>query len=331
VVQDSVIWRLSGFTRHAIAILGHGTPVNYPSASFESEARAAEEHWSAGRLAVFCDLSNCIRTGDLAVFDPSANTIQVVEVKESDDAMDKPQMRRAEIRVDYLNLGRSDELADDAPLVTAADKPRLKTHIAVLRDVLTRARRDGWAASRLGEGTAVYGLDGRASTVAVEGAPARWQRYEARFGSRLGRAWKDAPLYLWNSSDRVLRDETHSVAGVAPFSVFPLEPADCAALALGITGYRSVLNLWVLDAALRRVGLRRTEDEPGQGGTFIWVEGRDARLRVPGYLAEQLLVETLTFAAFAEAVASAFNEVATAREAQLHVGLQWADEARVWR
>lgn len=39
VVQDGVIWRLSGFNRHAVAILGFGTPINYPSASFRGASR----------------------------------------------------------------------------------------------------------------------------------------------------------------------------------------------------------------------------------------------------------------------------------------------------
>lgn len=265
------------------------------------------------------------------MFDPASNTIEIVEVKESDDAPATAQIRRAQVKVDYLNLGRSDELAPDAPLVTARKKPSLKTHISVLVDVLARARREGWAAARAGEGTALYGLDGRAAGVAADDAPERWKRHEERFTARLGVAWRDAPTYSWNSSDRVLRDATHSVAGVAPFSVFPLEPDDCAALSLGVAGYRTILNLSVLDAAIARVGLRRTGDPPGQGGTFIWVEGHGARMRVPGYLAEQLLVETLSFSAFARAVAAAFEEIATASEPQLHVGLSWADEIRTWR
>ncbi|HEY8777266.1 MAG TPA: hypothetical protein VIM33_12415 [Gaiellaceae bacterium] len=237
VVQDGIIWRLFGFDRHRIAILGEGTPVNYPSASFESEAAAAEEHWNDGRLAVFCDLSNCIRTGDLLVFDPPL--VNVIEVKESDSSDDdSPQMQRARVRVEYLNTGRSETLAPNAPLVVTGhrDAPALRTNLSVLADLLEKARRQGWAASRAGDGAAVVALDMR-GVPEDGGAVERAQRYERRFINGLGRLWRDPPTYEWNSSDRVLRDAKNAIAATAPFSILPLDPEDCAALALGFASW----------------------------------------------------------------------------------------------
>jgi hypothetical protein len=191
VVQDGIIWRLFGFDRHRIAILGEGTPVNYPSASFDSEAAAAEEHWNEGRLAVFSDLSNCIRTGDLLVFDPPL--VNVIEVKESDSSDDdSPQMQRARVKVEYLNTGRSETLAPNAPLVATGyrDAPVLRTNLSVLTDLLERARRQGWAASRAGDGAAVVALDMR-GVPDDEDAVERAQRYERLFINGLGRLWRD--------------------------------------------------------------------------------------------------------------------------------------------
>jgi hypothetical protein len=59
--------------------------------------------------------------------------------------------------------------------------------------------------------------------------------------------------------------------------------------------------------------------------------GGGARLKVPPVLAEQLLAELLTFAAFAENVQMVHQQIATMTEEQLHVGMSWRDEGRVWQ
>lgn len=64
-VQDGIVWRLLAFNRHRIAVLSQGQPVVALSQSFPSECAAAEAHWAQGRLALLCDLSNCINSGDL--------------------------------------------------------------------------------------------------------------------------------------------------------------------------------------------------------------------------------------------------------------------------
>jgi hypothetical protein len=83
VVQDGVIWRLLSFDRHLLTVLGHGEPVNYPSASFRDECEAAEGEWADGRLAVLADLSNILRTGDLLILNPDRNEIILAEVTSS--------------------------------------------------------------------------------------------------------------------------------------------------------------------------------------------------------------------------------------------------------
>jgi hypothetical protein len=148
------------------------------------------------------------------------------------------QMQRARVRVEYLNTGRSETLAPNAPLVVTGhrDAPALRTNLSVLADLLEKARRQGWAASRAGDGAAVVALDMR-GVPEDGGAVERAQRYERRFINGLGRLWRDPPTYEWNSSDRVLRDAKNAIAATAPFSILPLDPEDCAALALGFASW----------------------------------------------------------------------------------------------
>jgi hypothetical protein len=135
-IHDGIVWRRSGFDRHVIAILGQGNPVLYLSTSLEHELAVAENHWQAGRLALLCDLSSCIHTGDLLVFDES--NLTVVEVKESSrDITGTAQWERMATRVDYLQRGVSDSVGVYR-LFAPQTHPAISTHLSLLEEILLR-------------------------------------------------------------------------------------------------------------------------------------------------------------------------------------------------
>gem|GEM_PF-4125586 len=335
-VQDGIIWRLLGFDRHRIAILGHAkTPVNWLSASFPSECAAAEEHWQEGRLALFCDLATCINTGDLLVFYPG-NEVRVTEVKESKRANDDTrQLRNARIKVEYLNSGYSDELTKDAPIMGPGLRPPIRTHLSILYDAIIRAGRSGGAISRAGDTFLLRAMDVRAVDPDRQAeAVVRLEAEERRVRSRLGPAWAGAPTYDFNSIDRIERDAHASIASTAPFAIFPFDEETCAALLLGWVSYRTLLNLRSLDVALMRKGwsvIERPAEFAAEKDGFRWVSRGRSVLRLPTSIADELVVELLTLSALEASVASGFAQTMAAASNQVHVGWAWSGEDRIWR
>jgi hypothetical protein len=336
-VQDGIIWRLLGFDRHRIAILGHAkTPVNWLSASFPSECAAAEEHWQEGRLALFCDLATCMNTGDLLVFYPDSNELRVTEVKESERASDDTrQLRNTRIKVEYLNSGYSEELTKDAPIMGPGLRPPIRTHLSILYDAILRAGRSGGAITRAGDAFLLRAIDVRALDPDRQAeAVVRLEAEERRLRSRLGAAWDGAPTYEFNSIDRIERDARASIASTAPFTIFPFDEETCAALLLGWVSYRTLLNLRSLDVALMRKGwsvIERPAEFSAQQDGFRWVSRGTSVLRLPTTIADELVVELLTLSALEAAVASGFAQTMSATANQVHVGWAWSGEARVWR
>jgi hypothetical protein len=326
-VQDGVIWRLVGFNRHFVSVLGTGTPINYPSASFEGECAAAEEHWKAGRLAVLCDLSNCARTGDLLVL--SERELIVTEVKESERVIDETsQTAAARVKVEFLNTGRSEELTE-APLVTATRTPRLKTHLSVLSDLAVKAHRDGFAFTRAGEALAVTLIDGSGISD-VETQAAQVIRRRHAFESRLG--WPGLDCYEFDSSARLRRDAKDAVASTAPFSIFPPEPETCAALCLGFVAYRVVLNLAILKRSLERGGLVvEVPPRAERAGTFLRIRRGATVLEVRPAHAERLIVELVSLGAFRQMIEAALDAGEDETAEMYHVASQWRGEEQVWR
>jgi hypothetical protein len=335
-VQDGIIWRLLAYNRHRIAVLSEGTPVTVLSDSFPSECAAAEKHWAEGRLAVFCDLSNCINSGDLLIFDTRKQQIIVMEVKESErSSEDTRQQESLRLKIEFLNSGRS-EVVPDVPMLGPDRIPPLKTHLSILQHLLARAARRGFAMAKAGEAAAIYALDARGVDWAdVSGELPRHQERKRAFDRRLGLAWAPPTTtrYEFDTLTKVRRDESHAVGGMAPYSIFPFDAETCAALLLGIAGYRTVLNVDVIESYLANKGwsILRPKDEDRFARGFLWVARDNHRVCVPHPIAEQLLVELLSVPAFEASVRAAWHRVREADSEQVKVGWAWAEEERVWQ
>jgi hypothetical protein len=334
VVQDGIVWRTLGYDRLTVGMLGHGDPVNYLSNDFETEAEQAEIHWGEGCLALFGDLSNVMRTGDLLVRDPATGRVILQEVK-AGRSRDLVQQQRMQDKVDYLNTGISHALTDDAPLHAPATSPRRRTYLANAIPLFRNAQHRGFACGQVGPGIAAFMFDGRSLRDAD--LPAHERRIisgEERLVRRL--AWNPAETYTYNSLERIDRDRTNAWATTAPYSIFPLDPETCAALCLGWAGYRTTINLAVFTAAVERRGYKVTfdagkEGQPDLSDAFFWVARDTGRLRVPPRLADQALIEFLTPAAVAENVDASFAQLMSAEGDKLHISIRWSDELRVWR
>ncbi|HZR94935.1 MAG TPA: hypothetical protein VFA56_04530 [Gaiellaceae bacterium] len=333
VVQDGIIWRTLGYDRLTIGTLGHGDPVNYLSNDFDAEAEQAEIHWNEGRLALFGDLSNIMRTGDLLVRDPSNGKVMLHEVK-AGRSRNLSQQQRIQEKIDYLNTGRSTALADDAPVHAPVSSPRLRTYLANAVPLFRRAREHGFDCGQLGPGVAAFMSDGRG--LGDADLPEHERRIisgETRLMTRL--AWNPLETYTYNSLERIDRDRTNAWATTAPYSIFPLDAETCAALCLGWAGYRTTINLAIFKAAIERRGFQVAVDVDKSGrvdlrDALFWVGRPDGRLRVPPRLADQILIEFVTPAALADNVQASFDQLMSTDGDKLHISVRWADEGRIW-
>jgi hypothetical protein len=221
---------------------------------------AAEEHWDEGRVAILCDLSGCINKGDLLVIYDDEPRARLVEVKESDRASDQTrQFEQLRVTIDFLNTGMSDVLAQHR-IFGPTERPRLRTHLAVLREQLALAERTGLAWSRAGDAYTLRAIDAFAVDRfgLDEEALERFNRRERAFARMLGIAWTGAQTYQFDSLSRLDRDASHPVSSTAPFSIFPFDDHMCAKLMLGYSAYRATLNLRLLLAAVERRGWKMT-------------------------------------------------------------------------
>jgi hypothetical protein len=334
MVQDGVLWRLFHFDRQAIGVLGLGQQVGYPSAAFDNEYAFAHDEWDAGRLAIFCDLSSC-STGDLITADPATGELAVVEVTEGRKNTPRKirQLGRIQQKLDFLASGHSTELAPDgAPLISAAERPRLKTHQSNLGDLLAIARRDVAAYGRAGEHLYVEALDTRA--VKIEHLQ---PDVVARFDRRRERAapqWTNRRTYEWDSMHRLHRDQTGSASTTAPYSIFPVDEGTAAALCLGYVTFRTVLDVDYLIANLERRGWQvEIVEQPTIYMTVMRVTGRLTQvIGVNPMQMEQFVVELLSVGAFARSIDGALRQAHArpASAAATHVTWAYSDEARVW-
>lgn len=338
LVQDGIVWRAFGYDRFRIAILGSGQPVTWMSASFDSEVAAAEVHWDAGRVALLCDLAGCVNIGDLLVFHDEEPRVRLIELKESERiSKDTRQFEQIRARIEFLSTGSSNVFGPYRLFGPPENAPRLRTHLSMINDAFVRAQRQGFAFTRAGGAYIASTVDTVAALRLGEHAAQveRLQRTEEHFKRGLPSVWADVrEQYMFDSLTRIDRDRSHPVSSTAPLSIFPFSEELCAKLMLGYAGYRVTLNLRLLDAALQRGGWTRVQLPATMmrpPNMFIAVQRGDLVQAVPLELAEQLVVELLTVAAFVDSIDSCASARGNGREVAWHSAWSWSGENRVWR
>jgi hypothetical protein len=324
-VQDAVIWRLLRYDRHVISVLGMGEQVGRPSQSFETERRAATELFRAGSIAVFADLSNCLRTADILAVDATGQ-VSMIEVKASGGSSNPAQEERYRQRVEFLNDGAMtmDGVRFEAPRF----RPPLKTHLSAFRDLLEKARRAGQAGGLVAPHLLVSVLDARyfaQNGIEADRDALAKVRAAAEGYGRLA-PWGKPELYNWDSLDRVRRDERYSVVTTAPFTIYPFGESSCVALALGLVAFRTTLNLRPLRLALRQRSITFDWATP----TELLFRSARAEMTAPSIVLEPLLMEAVSLGAFAAVVDGTLRQGRETR-AGVQISWAWANESRVWK
>jgi hypothetical protein len=263
-IGDALAWRVFGFQRKQIIALSQSEPVG-PMANkrgLPAELEALEHARADGKFAILHDLTNCLRIGDVTVFDDDG-TPKTIEVKTDPNRRSPAQNRKIKAAAAAVR--------DNAPLPGQDPKTRLydldlpfKTHLDVLRLGTERASRDGIFTSRIPGGrmllvTDIYGCQAQGWAEDEFGA-----RLEAKRSSALRRAGiSGAPDWLITATslDLVSRDPNR-----VPFAAYPLHPVACARIIGDLAAFFVTTNGQALAEIVRNAGIEaRWVRPPGAG------------------------------------------------------------------
>jgi len=271
-VGDALAWRVYGFQRqHIIALCQNQSPgLIAGKAGLQAELDRLEQARSDGKFALLHDLTNCLRIGDITVFDDDG-TPSVIEVKTDPSRRSPAQNRRIKAAIEAVRNGGPLPGIDRHARLYDLDLP-YKNHLEVLNDGTKRAAADGLFTAKLPGDRALFVTD-------IYGFTTRgWKEDEwpdairRKFTPALRRAGigDDRRWHVTATSlDSVSRDPMR-----VPFAAYPLPSVTCAR----IIGDYAVFNVETsgpaLAEALRRAGLDAqwvvppaegpTELQPGQ-------------------------------------------------------------------
>lgn len=327
-VGDGLAWRILGYDRRAIRIIGRGERVAWLSegVGLAAELEALEEFWGQGAFAILNDMTNCLRHGDLTVVRPEDRTLELVEVKVAD--REKPaQVRRMEEVAGVLNQGWHPTAANGSPLHLKEVSASYITHLSQLAVLCRQARRVGQAWMLVADSMLVRVID-----VAWAGDTAAYQA--ALEDVRAAVPWfgDSQSTIEFMSAIRRMRDRRHSFSALAPLSIFPLEPEDLADLMMGNLELVTVLNGKLLESDFGKAGMGAIVELGAERfNKFADVRRGTMTVQIPAEVREQMFLELLA----PEAVIAATSELLDELEQQPETGsearlLTFSTERTAW-
>jgi hypothetical protein len=264
-----------------------------------------------------------LRTGDLTLpFEPN-NTVGVQEVK-AGTSQRAAQSRAIERKLRFLADGEGTEVFDGDHSRLVRYPIAMRTHLAALTEVVTRARDDGYASAHPSPSLLVIAVDPRVS----RGDPGI-EAFDEQVRAEAG--WKDEPRIIrMLSIVRRMRERLHHFPYLAPLTIFPLRAADIAELILGPLEFMVTLNAPVLEAQFEAAGISAEviTNQPGSYSTFLKASRGDAQVELSALIGEQMLGELLEPQMLIEGVDFMLSEIERGHEGKALVG--FADEAATW-
>ncbi|MEV0192229.1 hypothetical protein AB0I39_27310 [Kitasatospora purpeofusca] len=282
-VGDALAWRVFGFHRPFILALSRNAPAGpmFGKIGLAAERDRVERAWKEdGVFALLHDLTNCLRIGDITVWD-NEKAPRTLEIKTNPDRMKRAQLERINVARDAvlhggpLPGGRPTEALHDL------DIP-LRTHLDLLRTTADRAFTEGIAAAPVPGSRAMLLTDqatcsrlGMTSEQFVERTTTAW--HDALDGAGIG-AKREHNLHA-TSLDFTARDPLR-----VPWASYPLHPAVCARIIGDYLGLTVETSGPVLARLLQAAGLdARWVRPPGhadlQPGEVLMEIRRDQPLR----------------------------------------------------
>jgi hypothetical protein len=333
-VGDGLAWRCFGYDRRVILALSRNDSPGplYDKEGLQYEIDQIEQIWNeSGSFALLHDLTNCLRIADLTEFttDRGALFHEIKKKAGTNGRTERKQLKRIQAAIDSI--------MKDGPLpgdqVDARFVSLTQPHTVNLRqlnEILQLAKKHGARGARLPQGRALVAMS-LLDTMARwkddgEGALRAYESTRARVIRRAG-----------------IETATHHIIGVsgdsaarspimAPWSIYPFAPEDCAALICNLLSFQSILSANALADSLTAVGLHaelllQPGDGPLSGAKEIIrasLNSRSITLQAQGL--NVLLYELLEPDVWAQGIREAL------RRPNIPSGpaLIFADEARSW-
>lgn len=300
-VGDGLAWKALRYDRAMATVMGRGTRVAYfaDDEGFAAELTAIEQLWEEGVFALHNDMTTCLRLGDVtAIRPPTApggrQQIEVIEVKAGHADPSSAQMERLDEATRLLNDGRVVDPNGGVLNVHRVDRP-YTTYLANLRDLLPKARKDGYVARKVGPclWVAIFFLPVRQHDL-----PTLFQEDRAEI-ERLD--WPGVPEkgFQWFSGARRVRDRRFSFPYLAPLSIYPFDTEDVVDLLMGYIEIRSCVGGVAIEQEFGKLGTAVDVARPPESGdTFLTAQrlyGPDLlTVRSPAQIREQMLSEFTT-------------------------------------
>ncbi|MEU9699487.1 hypothetical protein [Streptomyces sp. NPDC047981] len=227
-VGDALAWRAFGFHRPFILALSRNQFAGpmYGKIGLAAERDYAERAFKeSGHFALLHDLTNCLRIGDITVWD-EINPPHTDEIKTNPHAKRSAQLRR-------INEARA-AILDGGPLPGTNTAERLhdldlplRTHMDMLRAAVGRAAVDGVHAIVVPGTRALAVVDQHACTRLGLSSEQFNHRFQEVFGAALASAGIASRRedHNWHATtlDSTARDPLR-----VPWANYPLDPALCA-------------------------------------------------------------------------------------------------------
>lgn len=252
-VGDGLAWLCFGYDRRIILTLSRNDSAGpmYPKKGLPYERGRIEELWKQhGQFALHHDLTNCLRIADLSEFKPDSRVV-LQEIKAPGTKQKRKQKERAQAAVDAIMSGGQLPGDRDARLVTLTEP--YVTNLDQLGVLIELAKQHGCrgmeltqgralVASSLAKGVERWGQDFTVADRVLEAARAR----------AIKRAGIDTALHHIKgySSDTASRSPI-----AAPWSIYPFDPIDCAAIICDLLIFETTVSAGALVESMERAGL----------------------------------------------------------------------------
>jgi hypothetical protein len=282
-VGDALAWRVFGFQRkHIIALCQSASPGGFAGKAGRAAelARVEQAYREDGKFANLRDLTNCLRIGDVTIFDKDG-TFKTDEVKTNPGRASPAQNRKVEAAA---------AVSENAPLPGDDRRARLyeldlpyHTYLDVLRLGTERAARDGIFTAKLPGARALLVTD----------------IYGYTAGGRTGGEWPDAANRKFTaalrragiSDDRQWHVTATSLDSVSrnparlPFAAYPLHPVACARIIGDYAIFHVETSGPALADSLRRAGI---------DARWVLPPAQQYRELQPGEVVMEIITKTAT-------------------------------------
>lgn len=303
-VGDGLAWRIYDYDRALILALSDhplAGPI-VPKKGLEAEiGRIVQNFRDTGHFTLMHDLTTVLRHHDLTeVHADGYRELHEVKRTESSRARSDASKQRRALEAALAAAAGSAPLASSAAHITRS-AVQLRTHVRELSGVLTVARRDGSAVTRIGD--RVVGIL-HFPTIAASGADVRelWDRYQARRAEARQRLMPTAIHVLENKMTFADRDERNPF--LAPFAIFPLPVEQRTELICDLVLVETMTDVQALADGFEHNGtpaqiLLEPASQPG--ADVLAVVAGDRKMTVHASAVTQLLYEMVHTDCFAQA------------------------------